>query len=210
LTSAGVVTTTRGSLAQANADAEFQSDLVGLLPQLRAFARSLTGRAAEADDLAQETMLSAWRARAHYCMGSNMKAWTFRILRNQFLSNRRRAWRTEPLDPEVAERTLVAADDPSAALDVSDVRRGMMRLSVEQREALILVGAAGLSYEEAASICQAAIGTIKSRVSRARVELQIILAVGDLGDVDVPPSEAAAAIHRDADSLRAAALSRAA
>jgi len=86
----------------------------------------------------------------------------------------------------------------------------MMLLSVEQREALILVGAAGLSYEEAASICQAAIGTIKSRVSRARVELQIILAVGDLGDVDVPPSEAAAAIYGDADSLRAAALSRAA
>jgi RNA polymerase sigma-70 factor, ECF subfamily len=210
LTSAGVVTTTRGSLAQANADAEFQSDLVGLLPQLRAFARSLTGRAAEADDLAQETMLSAWRARGSYCMGSNMKAWTFRILRNQFVSDRRRAWRTEPLDPEVAERSLVAADDPSAALDVSDVRRGMLRLSDEQREALILIGAAGLSYEEAAGICQAAVGTIKSRVSRARAALQLILALGDLGDADVPPSEAAAAIHRDADSLRAAALSRAA
>jgi len=115
LTSAGVLTPTRGALTPASSDAEFQSELVGLLPQLRAFARSLTGHATEADDLAQETMLSAWRARAHYCMGSNMKAWTFRILRNQFLSNRRRAWRTEPLDPEVAERTLVAADDPSAA-----------------------------------------------------------------------------------------------
>ena len=193
---------------QANSDAQFQSELVALAPQMRAFARSLTGNAAEADDLAQETILKAWRARASYSMGSNMKAWTFRILRNQFLSDKRRAWRTEPLDPEVAERTLVAADDPSAALDVSDVRRGMMRLSVEQREALILIGAAGMSYQEAAGICQTAIGTMKSRVSRARAALQIILALGNLGETDVPPPEAAAAIYRDADSLRAAAQLR--
>jgi RNA polymerase sigma-70 factor, ECF subfamily len=141
-------------------------------------------------------------------MGSNMKAWTFRILRNQFQSDRRRSWRTEPLDPGVAERALVAADDPSAALGVSDVRRGMMQLSVEQREALILIGAAGMSYEEAAGICQTAIGTMKSRVSRARAALQIILDLGDLGDADVPPSEAAAAIYRDAESLRAVGPSR--
>jgi len=199
-----------GAVGQAHSDARFQSELVGLLPHMRAFARSLTGNAAEADDLAQDTLLSAWRARASYCTGSNMKAWTFRILRNQFVSDRRRSWRTEPLDPEVAARTLVATDDPSAALDVSDVRRGMMRLPDEQREALILVAAAGMSYEEAASVCQTAIGTIKSRVNRARAALQIILAAGDLGDIDVPPSEAAAAMHRDAASLRAAAFSRAA
>jgi RNA polymerase sigma-70 factor (ECF subfamily) len=196
--------------AAADLDAEFQSDLVGLLPHMRAFARSLTGNMAQADDLAQEALLKAWRGRASYQMGTNLKAWAFMILRNQFLSDKRRSWRSQPLDPEVAERTLIAADNPSATLEVSDVRRAMMQLSDEQREALILIGAAGMSYEEAAEICQTAVGTIKSRVSRARVALQIILAGGDLGEADVPPSEAAAAIHRDVETLRAAALARAA
>ncbi len=201
---------TSGAIVQGSPDGRFQTELIGLLPHMRAFARSLTGNAAEADDLAQDATLSAWRARASFSIGSNMKAWTFRILRNQFFSDRRRSWRMEPLDPDVAERTLVAADDPSATLDVSDMRRAMTQLPDEQREALILIAAAGLSYEEAAGICQTAIGTIKSRVSRARAALQIILARGDLGDADVPPSEAAAAIHRDADTLRAAAFARAA
>jgi RNA polymerase sigma-70 factor (ECF subfamily) len=116
----------------------------------------------------------------------------------------------EALDPELAERTLFAADDPSAALDISDVRRAMMHLPDEQREALILIAAAGMSYEEAAGICQTAIGTIKSRVNRARAALQVILIVGDLGDADVPAGDAAAAMYRDADALRAAAFSRAA
>ena len=198
----GILGSSAALTARGGFDARFQSELVALLPHMRAFARSLTGNAAEADDLSQEAMLSAWRARASYCIGSNMKAWTFRILRNQFISDRRRSWRTEPLDPEVAERTLVAADDPSAALDVSDVRRAMMQLSVEQREALILIGAAGMPYQEAASICQTAIGTMKSRVSRARAALQIILAEGDLGETDVLPSDAGAAIYREADSLQ--------
>jgi RNA polymerase sigma-70 factor (ECF subfamily) len=198
------------AFAKADSDSSFQAELVGLAPHLRAFARSLTGNAAEADDLSQATMLSAWRARASYGMGSNMKAWTFRILRNQFLSDKRRSWRTEPLDPELAERTLVAADDPGVPLEVGDVRRAMQQLPDEQREALILIAAAGLSYQEAAEICQTAIGTIKSRVSRARAALQLILALGDLGEADVPASDAAAAICRDADALRVAALSRAA
>ena len=86
----------------------------------------------------------------------------------------------------------------------------MMMLSDEQREALILIGAAGMSYEEAAEICQTAVGTIKSRVSRARTALQVILAGGELCAADVMPSEAAAAIYREADSLRAAAFARAA
>ena len=196
--------------AIADPDAQFQSDLVALLPHMRAFARSLTGDRTQADDLAQEALLKAWRARASFQPGTNLKAWTFMILRNQFLSDKRRSWRSQPLDPEVAERTLIAADNPSAAMDVSDVRRAMMRLPDEQREALTLIGAAGLSYEEAAEICQTAVGTIKSRVSRARTALQILLAGGDLGEADVLPSEAAAAIHRDADRLRAAALARAA
>ena len=194
----------------ADPDAQFQADLVALLPQMRAFARSLTGDRAQADDLAQEAMLKAWRGRGGFQPGTNMKAWTFMIVRNQFLSDKRRSWRSQPLDPEVAERTLIAADNPGATLEVADVRRAMMMLSDEQREALILIGAAGMSYEEAAEICQTAVGTIKSRVSRARTALQIILSGGELCEADVMPSDAAAAIYREADQLRATAMARAA
>jgi RNA polymerase sigma-70 factor (ECF subfamily) len=188
----------------------FEADLTALIPHLRAFGRSLCGAAAEGDDLAQEALAKAWASQSRFEPGTNLKAWTFMIVRNQFLSDKRRSWRSQPLDPEVAERTLIAADNPSATLEVCDVRRAMMMLSDEQREALILIGAAGLSYEEAAEICQTAVGTIKSRVSRARASLQIILAGGELRDSDVMPSDAAAAIYREADTLRAAALARAA
>jgi RNA polymerase sigma-70 factor (ECF subfamily) len=196
--------------SEADSDGRFQSDLVALLPQMRAFARSLTGDRTQADDLAQEAMLKAWRGRGGFQVGTNLKAWTFMIVRNQFLSDKRRSWRSQPLDPDVAERTLVAADNPCATLEIAEVRRAMLMLSDEQREALILIGAAGMSYEEAAEICQTAVGTIKSRVSRARAALQIILAGGELCEADVMPSQAAAAIHRDADCLRAAAVARAA
>jgi RNA polymerase sigma-70 factor (ECF subfamily) len=145
-----------------------------LIPHLRAFARSLAPRT-DADDLAQEAMLRAWRSRASYQPGTNMKAWVFTILRNQFISVRRRAWRTQPLDPVVAEDTLVANDDPSAGEELLDVRNAMQLLPHDQKEALILTGPAGLTYEETARICQCAIGTVKSRVSRGRATLLAIL-----------------------------------
>jgi RNA polymerase sigma-70 factor (ECF subfamily) len=105
-----------------------------------------------------------------------MKAWTFTILRNVFLSEKRRGWRTQPLDPVVAESTLVANDDPEAAENLLDVRNAMQLLPVEQREALILAGSAGLTYEETAEIVGCAVGTVKSRVSRGREALAAILA----------------------------------
>jgi RNA polymerase sigma-70 factor (ECF subfamily) len=183
-------------------DAKFQAALVELMPQMRAFARSLTGDASLADDLAQDAVLKAWNARASFEIGTNMKAWTFMILRNQFYSDKRRSWRSQPLDQEVAERTLVASDNPLATLELADARRAMMQLSEDQREALILIGAAGLSYEEAAEICGCAIGTVKSRVSRARDSLQAILAGGDLDDADIPASDAFAALQAEATRLR--------
>jgi RNA polymerase sigma-70 factor (ECF subfamily) len=120
-------------------------------------------------------MLKAWHARASYEPGTNMKAWVFTILRNQFLSVSRRAWRTRPLDPTVAEHTLVANDDPSTGEDLLDVRNAMQMLPPDQREALILAGPAGLTYDEVAKICGCAVGTVKSRVSRARATLAEIL-----------------------------------
>ena len=157
---------------QASTDDErFRKELVTLIPHLRAFARTLCGNATAADDLAQDAMLKAWDARASYQMGTNMKAWTFMILRNQFYSEKRRSWRQSQLDQEAAERTLVAVDDPEAPVALDELRQALQTLPEEQREALILVGAGGFAYEEAAEICGVAIGTIKSRVNRGRNRL---------------------------------------
>jgi RNA polymerase sigma-70 factor (ECF subfamily) len=160
-------------------DRMFKTELVGLIPQLRAFARSLTGDPTAADDLAQDAMVKAWDARASFEMGTNMKAWTFMILRNQFYSEKRRSWRQSQLDQEAAERTLVAIDDPAAPVALDELRMGLAMLPAEQREALVLVGAGGFAYEEAAVICACAVGTVKSRVSRARKALLEILQRGD-------------------------------
>jgi RNA polymerase sigma-70 factor (ECF subfamily) len=160
---------------------------------------------AEADDLTQDALVRALRSHDRYAPGTNMKAWTFTILRNQFISDRRRSWRSQPLDPEVAERTLRSNDDPSRRLEVADVRRAMLALPLPQREALTLIGAAGMSYEEAAEICQVAVGTVKSRVSRARLALQAILATGDMAE-EVSPEEAVVAIFQDVQSIRNGSL----
>src|ERR1700756_4851655 len=159
-------------------DNAFKRELVQLIPHLRAFARTLCGDPAAADDLAQDAMMKAWDARASFQMGTNMKAWTFMILRNQFYSEKRRSWRQTQLDQEAAERTLVAVDDPEAPVALDELRMGLKMLPAEQREALILVGAGGFAYEEAADICDCAVGTVKSRVSRARRALQGILECG--------------------------------
>ena len=159
-------------------EADFRRQLVALIPHLRAFARTLAGNPAGADDLAQEALMKAWDARASYQMGTNMKAWTFMILRNQFYSEKRRSWRQTQLDQDAAERTLVAVDNPEAPVVLDELRQGLGMLPPEQREALILVGAGGFAYEEAADICGCAVGTVKSRVSRARRALQVILEGG--------------------------------
>src|SRR5579863_1819652 len=164
---------------QTERDRVFRGGLIALIPQLRAFARTLTGDPTAADDLAQDAMIKAWDARNSFSLGTNMKAWTFMILRNQFYSEKRRSWRQTQLDQEAAERTLVAADDPAAPIALDELRQGLGELPLEQREALILVGAGGFAYDEAAAICGCAVGTVKSRVSRARRALHEILESGD-------------------------------
>jgi RNA polymerase sigma-70 factor (ECF subfamily) len=160
-------------------DEIFKRDLVTLIPYLRAFARSLAREPAAADDLAQEALLKAWDARASFQPGTNLKAWTFMILRNHFYSEKRRAWRQASWDQEKAERTLTAASDPAAAVELDDLRRALDVLPPEQKDALVLIGAGGFSYEEAATICGCAVGTIKSRVNRARKALDSIIERGD-------------------------------
>jgi RNA polymerase sigma-70 factor (ECF subfamily) len=182
-------------------EAVFKRDLVTLIPHLRAFARTLCGEAAAADDLAQDTVMKAWDARSSYQMGTNMKAWTFMILRNQFYSEKRRSWRQTQLDQEAAERTLVAIDDPSSPLALDELRQALTMLPSEQREALILVGAGGFAYEEAAEICGCAVGTVKSRVSRARRAVQAILEAGGYSRDGRPAGDAMSSILSDAERL---------
>src|SRR5688572_21359009 len=113
--------------AQETADEVFKAELVALIPQMRAFSRSLCLHMAEAEDLAQEGLAKAWASRGSYQPGTNLKAWTFMILRNQFYSDKRRSWRSTQLDPETAERTLVAVSNPIASLELDEVRRALAK-----------------------------------------------------------------------------------
>ena len=182
-------------------DEAFKRELVKLIPHLRAFARTLCGEPAAADDLAQDAMMKAWDARNSFQMGTNMKAWTFMILRNQFYSEKRRSWRQSQLDQEAAERTLVAVDDPEAPVALDELRLSLAMLPAEQREALILVGAGGFAYEEAADICGCAVGTVKSRVSRARRALHAILEDGSYERDGSAAGDAMSSILADAERL---------
>lgn len=179
----------------------FERELIGLIPQMRAFARSLCGGdVAAADDLAQDGLARALKARASYERDTNMKAWLYMIVRNQFYSDKRRTWRAQQLDPEQAERTLLAVDDPISTLALDEVRRGLNLLNHEQREALILIGACGMSYEEASEIVGVPVGTVKSRVSRARIALHQLLAKAAPAKDTTLPSQAMAAILATADT----------
>lgn len=159
----------------ARPSSDFQRDLIALIPHLRAFSRILCTRKAIAEDMAQEALAKAWRARASFEPGTNLKAWLFTILRNEIYSHARRAWRETHWEPEEGERIPSPPDEQEWALNLSDTTRALNTLPMGQREALILVGAGGFSYEEAASISGTPLGTVKSRVARARLALIDIL-----------------------------------
>jgi RNA polymerase sigma-70 factor (ECF subfamily) len=127
------------------------------------------------------------------------------ILRNLFYSEKRRSWRSSHLDPEVAERTLIAVTVDTDRLELDELRRALAMLSPDQREALTLIGAAGLSYEEAAQITNCPIGTVKSRVSRARDHLALIYAEGTITRDGAAPDEAMSSIFDQIDTYRNAA-----
>jgi len=161
-------------------DDEFKEHLAAVIPHLRAFGRSLSGSRDLADDLVQETLLKAWAARKRFQAGTNMRAWTFIILRNLFLSQMRRARFKGEWDELTASKILSAPASQDRHIELSDMQRALMHLPQPQREALILVGAGGFAYEEAAEICGCAVGTIKSRVARGRVALEGLLSSGKL------------------------------
>ncbi len=161
-------------------DPEFKQQLAIVIPHLRAFGRSLSGSRDLADDLVQETLLKAWAARKRFQAGTNMRAWTFIILRNLFLSQMRRARFKGEWDDVTAAKILAAPASQDKHIELGDMQRALLHLPQPQREALILVGAGGFAYEEAADICGCAVGTIKSRVARGRVALEALLTGGKL------------------------------
>ncbi len=159
-----------------------RDEMLGALPSLRAFAISLTNNVDAADDLVQETILKAWKNIDRFERGTNLNAWLFTILRNQFHTVWRKQ-RREVEDPDEAHAgKLRSIPAQPGHLALIEMREALEKLPPDQREALLLVGAEGLSYEEAAQICEVAVGTIKSRVNRARKRLAELLSIEDEED----------------------------
>lgn len=158
--------------------ASFQESLIGEIPNLRAFAISLCGNSSTGNDLVQETLLKAWTHREKFQHGTNLKAWLFTILRNTYFSQFRRR-RREVADVDgLHAAAMSSAPEQLGHMDIVDFQVALAHLADDQREALLLVGAEGFSYEEAAVIAGCAVGTVKSRVNRARSRLATLMNVG--------------------------------
>ena len=181
--------------------AGFKRELSAVIPHLRAFARGLCGRPDLADDLVQETLLKAWAAQDRFEPGTSMRAWTFVILRNAYLTEMRRNRFRGDYDETVAERILTAPAGQEEPIHLADMHRALLQLPPERREALLLVGAGGFSYEEAAEICGCAVGTIKSRVGRARAALNAMLEDGAIPHRGHGDDEAHSAILGELDEI---------
>lgn len=164
-----------------------RQDLIKSIPNLRAFAISLCGNADRADDLVQETLIRAWAKLSTFTEGTNIVAWLYTILRNVFYSEyRKRRREIEDVDGRIAAQQA-AAPAQFGHMNMMDFREALMKLPDDQREALVLVGGAGLSYEEAAQMCGCALGTIKSRVNRARRRLAQLLDIDHANDIGPDP-----------------------
>ncbi|MGQ3356147.1 MAG: sigma-70 family RNA polymerase sigma factor [Phreatobacter sp.] len=181
---------------------EFREGLIAELSNLRAFAVSLCGSVQQADDLVQDTMLKAWGNSEKFQPGTSLRAWLFTILRNTYYSlYRKRGREVQDSDGTYAQRLTVSGEQESA-LDLADFRVALAKLSEEHREVLIMVGASGLSYEEAAEICGVAVGTIKSRVNRARAKLADLLGITSVDEIGPDRNSVAVTHQSPADMAR--------
>ncbi|WP_336288135.1 MULTISPECIES: RNA polymerase sigma factor [unclassified Bartonella] len=169
---------------------DFKQELLSVLPALRAFAISLSSKHDKAEDLVQDTIMKAWAKQDSFEMGTNLKAWLFTILRNEFYSQMRKKGREVQDSDGMFTQNVAIHPSQYGSLDLQDFKKALNALSADQREAIILIGASGFSYEDAAAICGCAIGTIKSRVSRARNRLQELLKVN--GESDYGPDSCSA------------------
>jgi len=159
----------------AGVNPSFKDELIAQIPHLRAFARGLCGDRETADDMAQEALAKAWKSRESYKPGTNMRAWVFTILRNNYYSERRKYRLEAGFADDDPGAYVGVQESQSAAIELSDVTRALNRLPDDQKVALFLVGAGGFTYEEAARVCGCAVGTIKSRVNRGRIALAALL-----------------------------------
>lgn len=171
-----------------------RDDLLAQIPSLRAFAVSLCGQMDKADDLVQEALVKAWSSLGSFTEGTNMRAWLFTILRNVYYSEHRKRRREVQDADGMFSAKLMVHPAQNGHMDLQDFRAALAKLPTDQKEALILVGASGFSYEEAAAICGVAVGTIKSRVNRARGALTRGLAVDTAAEFGPEPSLQAAMI----------------
>lgn len=178
-----------------------RDEIITHLKPMRAFALSLTRDMARADDLVQDTVVKAWTNIDKFTVGTNMRAWLFTILRNTFYSERRKAKReVADVDGAMTERMSVKpAHDGHLAL--TDFRRAFEQLPAEQREALILVGAQGFAYEEAAEMCGCAVGTVKSRANRGRKRLAELLHMHEDEAMELTDQATIAVISRNPGSM---------
>lgn len=158
--------------------AEFRDRLLAMTPGLRRFAISLTRDSAAADDLVQETLLRAWDKQSSFAMGTNFEAWLFTILRNVFYTTQRKRSREISDGDGIHAERLVSIPEQDGRLDLGDMRVALDRLTPTMREALVLVTVENLTYEEAAAIMGCQVGTVKSRVWRAREQIVRMLGYG--------------------------------
>lgn len=156
-----------------------RDELVEHLPAMRAFAISLTRNGSLADDMVQDTLVKAWTNIEKFEPGTNMRAWLFTILRNTYYSSRRKSKREVADVDGVFTESLAEKPAHDGHMQMNDFRKALGKLKDEQREALLLIGASGFSYEEAAEMCGVAVGTIKSRVNRARAQLAELMEHGE-------------------------------
>ncbi len=182
-------------------DTDFKKDLVSSIPSLRAFARSLSGNRDRADDLVQETLAKAIAKKDSYTPGTNLIAWLVTILRNQYYTEGRKRKREVSDSDGVHAATLTSIPQQSGHLELNDFLSALQKLPEDQREALILIGASGFSYEDAAEILGVRTGTVKSRVSRARARLEELMSGAEGFDRDEAATRQSAEMLQQALSV---------
>ena len=179
-----------------------RDELLDHLPALRAFALSLTRNGATADDMVQDTVVKAWTNIEKFQAGTNMRAWLFTILRNTYYSSRRKLNREVSDSDGIFTESLSVKPDHDGHLGLTDFKKAFETLPDEQREALILVGASGFTYEEAADMCGVAIGTIKSRANRGRARLTELLQLDDDSPMEMTDNATMAVVAGGGGVLR--------
>lgn len=196
------MTQTKGKTQPQGNHPDPRDELVDHLPALRAFALSLTRDGSSADDLVQDTIVKAWTHIAKFQPGTNLRAWLFTILRNTFYSARRKTRREVNDSDGIHAARQISRPDHDGRLALNDFRAAFDRLPDEQREALILVGASGFSYEEAAEMTGVAVGTVKSRANRGRRRLAELLQLQEGEDFDMTDSTTLAVMSQNTPILR--------